>query len=122
MGGGDVGRDHGGVAVLAAPGSNQHHAGKAELRTAAGHESRHGRGLGDAPMAMGADHQQAGAARGLQDRAADVLLVHDHGARLDAVGVGSGARGLDRLCGVRPVERGLRRPGSRHARRPPRRS
>ena len=58
-------------------------------------------------MAMGADHQQARVARGLQDRAADVLLVHDHGAGLDAVGVGSRARGLDRLCGARSVERGL---------------
>ena len=66
-------------------------------------------------MAMCADHQQAGVARGLQDRAADVLLVHDHGARLDAVGVGSGARGVDRPCGLLPVERAL--PGRARAAR-----
>ena len=41
-GGHDVGRDHGGVAVLGAPGPNQHHTGKGELRTAAGHEGRQG--------------------------------------------------------------------------------
>ena len=111
---GYVGRDDRGVAVLHAPGRNQDHAGKAELRTSARHEGRYRGAVGDAPMAMGADHQQAGAARGLQDRAADVLVVHDHGARLDAVGVSSGARGLDCARGARSIERGLA--GRAHAR------
>ena len=102
MGGRDVRRDHRGVAILGAPGSNQDHAGEAELRAPAGHEGRHGRALGNAPMAMGADHQQAGAACGVQERAADVLLMSYHGAGLDAVGVGGGARGLNRLCGMPP--------------------
>ena len=58
-------------------------------------------------MAMRADHEQARLVRGLQDRAVDVLLVHDRGAGLDTVGMGSRARGLDRLCGARSVERGV---------------
>ena len=58
-------------------------------------------------MAMGADHEQARVARGLQDRAADVLLAHDHGVGLNAEGVGGRACGLDRLGGVAPIQRGL---------------
>ena len=119
---GYVGRDDRGVAVLHAPGRNQDHAGKAELRTPARHEGRYRGAVGDAPMAMGADHQQAGAARGLQDRAADVLVVHDHGARLDAVGVSSGARGLDRARGARSDRAWPGRPCSRPGHPPPRRS
>ena len=41
------------------------------------------------------------------DRAADVLLVHNHSVGLNAEGVGARACGLDRLGGVRTIQRGL---------------
>ena len=113
---GDGGPDQGGMAVLDALGPDQHDSGKAELGTCAGRQDRHegtvhGTRGGAAEQrarhgrpVVGADHQQAGVARGLHDRVAHVVRSRDYGGGLDAVGVGRRARRVDRHDRVFLVE------------------